>query len=103
VVDEHGAFAFAAQRAMPARDAGGRARQRDVRRVRDFFRADQQAAIREAHGVATEQDVRDRQRAARRGCGGGNVFDAGDQRVVRDARDVAAQARTRGLRDDGLQ
>ena len=68
VIDEHRALAFAAQRAMAARHARGRARQRDVRRVGDFFGADRQPDFRETHGVAAEEDVRDRQRARRRGC-----------------------------------
>src|SRR5262245_34971381 len=54
VIDEHRAIAFTTQRAVPTRHTSRGARQRDVRLVRDLFRADDDPDIREAHRVATE-------------------------------------------------
>src|SRR5690349_19180277 len=56
VVDEDGALAFTTQRAVAPRDAGRRARQRDVWRVGNFLGADDQARLGETHRVAAVED-----------------------------------------------
>ncbi len=89
VIDQHRSFTFTPQRAVTARHTSGRARQRDVRCVGDFFGADQQSHFRKTDGIAAKENVCDRQRACGRGAHGGDVFDGRHQTVIGDPRDVA--------------